>query len=189
MQERALGVKARLVTLLGFGREEVGPGLARTEDIANGRAQHLVEFRLTQVPGQTFGKCWNSGCVGVRRGLVRTSRILKKERSNGGTRYNAHSPREKLAMMPCCLASLATASARLYPPLRATTRATLGCKTKALYMSSTSGRVSLNMSFWSPRRIFSLKCEELRCNVLRYRGMMRKGIFSRNIGTTYSHSR
>jgi hypothetical protein len=24
---------------------------------------------------------------------------------------------------------------------------------------------------------------------LRYRGMMRKGIFSRNIGTTYSHSR
>ena len=162
MQERALGVKTRLVTLLGFGREEVGAGLARTEDITNGRAQHVVEFGLAQVPGQTFGKCWNPGCVGVRRGLVRTPRMLKKERSNGwvplkiDTRYIAHSPREKLAMMPCCLASLATASARLYPPLRATTRTTLGSKTKALYMSSTSGRVSLNMSFWSPRRIFSL---------------------------------
>ena len=63
------------MTLLGFGREEVGAGLARTEDIVNGRAQHLVEVGLTQVPVQTFGKCCNSGCVGVGRGLVRTGTI------------------------------------------------------------------------------------------------------------------
>ena len=67
MQEGALGVKTRLVILLGFGRDEVGAGLACTEDISNGRIQHLVEFGLTQVPGQTFGKSWDSGCSSQNR--------------------------------------------------------------------------------------------------------------------------
>ena len=62
MQERALIVKTRLVTLGGFGRDEAGPGFARVKDIADGRVQHFIERRLAQVPGQTFGECWDSRC-------------------------------------------------------------------------------------------------------------------------------
>jgi hypothetical protein len=69
MQERTPIVKTRFVTLGGFGRGEVGAGLARVKDIADGRVQQFIEFRLTQVLGQTFGKCWDA-LQSVRRRIV-----------------------------------------------------------------------------------------------------------------------
>ena len=56
MQEGALGVKTRLVILLGFGRDEVGAGLACTEDFDNGRVQHLAEFGLN-LKGNSSTNC------------------------------------------------------------------------------------------------------------------------------------
>ena len=56
MQEGALGVKTRLVILLGFGRDEVGAGLACTKDFDNGRVQHLAEFGLN-LKGNSSTNC------------------------------------------------------------------------------------------------------------------------------------